>query len=158
MEKSPEFNTEKKTPSKIDLNELVFPLFLLAGALMAFCIHLQTPAYSGVREKLITSIDVLEHDPRQLGKGEMMLNEWGFSRGLMGSEVPLTGRNIAAGCLLIPSLDGPKYIPAGYSISPSTHTIVKIHDLNFFRLDEEGNARFTQICDDYTEAGDFTSD
>jgi hypothetical protein len=158
MEHHYEPDTGKKTKPKIDLYDLAFPVFLFIMALVTFFIYLHTPLYSGVREQLKMSVDVLEQNPRHIGKDQMMANEFGSSNGLMGSEITSTGRNVAAGCLLVPSLDGLKYVPVAYLISPSMHNIYSIRDLGFFMFEEDENVHFTQICDAHTKARNFTLD
>jgi hypothetical protein len=114
---------------------------------LAFVYSEKTDPVTNEGKALMESIETLGHDARRLGKDELPHNHWGSTSGVMGSVVTNKDKHVAAGCLLIPSLDGLKYIPVGYTINPFLNTISTVHSLGWYGFDDALNARFKKTCD-----------
>ena len=147
-EETPGTEVENKTPKKRDALDKIIPIL---GAVIimaaAFAYSNVTDVVANDRKALMASIETLDHDPRNLGKDELPRNHWDSTSGYMGDIVTYKDVDVAAGCLLAPSLQGQKYIPVGYTINPFLNTISTVHSLGWYGFDDDLNARFKKTCD-----------
>jgi hypothetical protein len=151
MTQTPERNPELDAYDIVFLRFLYFCIFvIICVALYVYyhCVYL-TPGYDekgGIGYAVTSFIDNFDTDTVVLGEGELPQNQWGSTHGLIANMEEYTRDNSAVGCLLVPSLDGPKFIPVVYKINPDLNTIYEILDSSWLRLDDDLDARFKKTC------------